>query len=70
MDRFVADASGLSRSFVQKLIAEERLTVAGRPIKANAVVGPGDRLELTCPRSCRSTSAGEAIPLERRLRGR
>jgi 23S rRNA pseudouridine1911/1915/1917 synthase len=64
VDRFVADVSGLSRSYVQKLISEDRLTVAGRPIKANAVVGPGDRLELTIPPLAPLEVAAEAIPLD------
>jgi 23S rRNA pseudouridine1911/1915/1917 synthase len=63
VDRFVADVSGLSRSYVQKLISEDRLTVAGRPIKANAVVGPGDRLELTIPPLAPLEVAAETIPL-------
>ena len=63
VDRFVADVSGLSRSFVQKLIADGRLTVDGRPLKANAVVGPGDRLELTVPAVVPLEVEAEAIPL-------
>jgi 23S rRNA pseudouridine1911/1915/1917 synthase len=62
-DRFVADVSGLSRSFVQKLIGDGRLTVDGRPIKANAVIGPGDRLELTIPAVVPLAVEAEAIPL-------
>lgn len=49
VDRFVADASGLSRAYVQRLISEGRLTVAGRPVKANAPVQPGSTLELEVP---------------------
>ena len=36
VDRFVADASGLSRSYVQKLISEGRLTSAGVAISSTA----------------------------------
>jgi 23S rRNA pseudouridine1911/1915/1917 synthase len=64
VDRFVADVSGLSRSFVQKLIVDGRLTAGGAPIKANAVVGPGDRLVLDVPPVVPLDVAGEAIPLE------
>ncbi|MDP9482674.1 MAG: RluA family pseudouridine synthase, partial [Chloroflexota bacterium] len=64
VDRFVADVSGLSRSFVQKLIVEGRLTAGGTPIKANAVIGPGDRLVLDVPAVVPLDVAGEAIPLE------
>jgi len=48
-DRIVADAVGLSRSYVQRLIEEGRLTIAGRPVKSNTVVEPGSRLELDIP---------------------
>jgi 23S rRNA pseudouridine1911/1915/1917 synthase len=48
-DRFVTDVTGLSRSFVQRLISIGNLTADGRPIKANTVVGPGDRLRLVVP---------------------
>jgi len=48
-DRFVADTTGLSRSFVQRLIAEGHLSAGGRLLRANSVLGPGDRLELEIP---------------------
>ncbi|MDP8905416.1 MAG: RluA family pseudouridine synthase [Chloroflexota bacterium] len=48
-DRVVADASGLSRSFVQRLIEEGRLTRDGAVIKSNTPVEPGTRLELEVP---------------------
>ena len=49
VDRFVADSTGLSRSYVQKLISDGRLTQAGEPLKANATVAAGDRLRLEIP---------------------
>lgn len=49
VDRFVADATGLSRSHVQKLIAEGRLTSAGTPLRANAIVPPGTEVVLDVP---------------------
>ncbi len=63
VDRFVADVSGLSRSYVQKLISDGRLTLAGAPLKANAAVGPGARLELEVPAAIPLEVLGEAIPL-------
>jgi 23S rRNA pseudouridine1911/1915/1917 synthase len=53
----VADATGLSRSYVQKLISDGRLTTAGGPLRANAVVGAGTELRLDIP---------EAAPLDLR----
>ena len=57
VDRYVADATGLSRSYVQKLISDGRLTAAGEALRANAVVGAGTELRLDVP---------EAVALELR----
>ncbi len=48
-DRVAADLSGLSRSHVQRLIADGLLTVAGRRLRANDVVAGGASLELIVP---------------------
>ncbi len=48
-DRFVADLTGLSRSFVQRLMADERVTVDGRPIRANTILEPGARVVIEVP---------------------
>jgi 23S rRNA pseudouridine1911/1915/1917 synthase len=50
IDRFVADATGLSRSHVQKLISDGRLTVDGVPVRANALVAAGSEVRLDVPR--------------------
>jgi 23S rRNA pseudouridine1911/1915/1917 synthase len=49
VDRYVADATGLSRSYVQKLISDGRLTADGMPIRANTIVGTGAELRLDVP---------------------
>ncbi|MEZ0241517.1 MAG: RluA family pseudouridine synthase [Chloroflexota bacterium] len=49
VDRYVADATGMSRSYVQKLISDGRLTAAGEAMRANAIVGPGTELRLDVP---------------------
>ena len=48
-DRWAADLSGLSRSHVQKLISDGRLTMNGEPLKANVVLAAGAVLELDVP---------------------
>ena len=48
-DRIAADLSGLSRSHVQKLISEGRLTLDGRALRANAIVPAGATLHLDVP---------------------
>ena len=49
VDRFVTDATGLSRTHVQKLIAAGNLTGDGEPLRANTTVSGGDRLRLVVP---------------------
>jgi 23S rRNA pseudouridine1911/1915/1917 synthase len=49
IDRFVADATGLSRSHIQKLISDGRLTVDGVPVRANAIVPAGTDVRLDVP---------------------
>jgi 23S rRNA pseudouridine1911/1915/1917 synthase len=49
VDRYVADATGLSRSFIQKLISDGRLTAGGLPLRANSIVAPGAELRLDVP---------------------
>lgn len=62
-DRFVADASGLSRAYVQRLITEGRLTLEGRALKSNHMVAAGSTLELDVPPLRPLEVAAEDIPL-------
>jgi 23S rRNA pseudouridine1911/1915/1917 synthase len=64
VDRFVADVTGLSRSYVQKLISDGRLTARGEPIRANTVVGPGATVRLDVPPPSRAEAVGDpTIPV-------
>ena len=63
-DRAVADASGLSRSFVQRLIEEGRLTAAGRPVKSNTLLEPGTELVLDVPPPRPLETEPDDIPLD------
>ena len=62
-DRVVADACGLTRSRVQRLIGEGRLTIGGRAIKANAELQAGAELTLDIPEEAAETLEPEDIPL-------
>lgn len=64
VDRFMADASGLSRALVQRLIAEGRLTAEGQRLRARDPVRAGQRLELDVPEAAPEEVAAEDIPLE------
>jgi 23S rRNA pseudouridine1911/1915/1917 synthase len=63
-DRVVADAMGLSRSYVQRLIEEGRVTTAGHAIKSKDVLAPGASLELDLPDRPTPTIDAEEVPLE------
>jgi 23S rRNA pseudouridine1911/1915/1917 synthase len=63
VDRLVADVSGLSRSYVQRLIAEGRLTAGGVTVKARESAVPGSSLELDVPEPRPLEVAPEPIPL-------
>ena len=63
IDRYVADASGLSRSYVQKLIGEGRLTAGGAPLKGSEPAVPGLVIELEVPDPRPLDLAPEPIPL-------
>ena len=62
-DRVVADAVGLSRSYVQRLIEEGRVTEHGKPVKSKDVFAPGAALELDLPDRPIPTIEAEDIPL-------
>jgi len=62
-DRVVADAVGLSRSYVQRLIEDGRLTIAGRPVKSNTVLEAGTNLELDIPDRAVATIEPEDVSL-------
>ncbi len=48
-DQFVADVTGLSRSFVQRLLTEGRLTRDGVPVRSSTPVVAGETLTLDIP---------------------
>lgn len=62
-DRLVADIAGLSRTYVQRLIEDGRLTADGRPVKSNAALSPGTTLELELPDEQVVSVQAEEIPL-------
>jgi 23S rRNA pseudouridine1911/1915/1917 synthase len=63
VDRFVADVSGLSRSYIQKLITEGHVTTAGAAVKSNDMIVPGTTLDLEVPEPKPLDLAPEPIPL-------
>ena len=63
-DRFMADASGLSRAYVQRLISDGRLTSAGERVRARDPVRAGQALVLDVPDVRPDELVPEDIPLE------
>src|ERR1044072_7386442 len=64
VDRWATDLSGLSRSHVQRLITEGRLTADGVAVKAHTIVGAGTVLELRIPPPAPAEPQGEpGLPL-------
>ena len=50
IDKFISERmDGVSRSYIQKLIKDERVTVDLRPVKANYKVNEGERVEVALP---------------------
>lgn len=62
-DRVVADAVGLSRTYVQRLIAEGRLTHDGQAVKSNSLLESGQSLELDIPERVETELLAEEMPL-------
>ena len=63
-DRFVADATSLSRAYVQRLITDGRLTSGGERVRSRDPVRPGQVLELDVPEVTTEALVPEDIPLE------
>ncbi len=64
LDRFVSSRLDLSRTRVQALLAEGRVTVAGRPGKKSESVAPGMVVEVVVPPAEPVAIEAEEIPLE------
>ena len=63
-DRFMADAAGLSRAYVQRLIADGRLTCEGERVRSRDPVHPGMTLVLDVPEATVDELVPEDIPLD------
>ena len=63
VDRFVADRCGLSRSFVQRLIGDGRLTMDGQVMRARDTMVAGQTLHLSIPPVADTELRPEPIPI-------
>lgn len=52
IDKYLSDCmEDLSRSYLQKLLKEERVSVNGRPVKSNYKVSAGDQIAVEVPKA-------------------
>jgi 23S rRNA pseudouridine1911/1915/1917 synthase len=63
-DRFVADASGLSRAHVQRLISDGRVTSGGVPVRARDTLAPGSVVVVDVPEAPPPTLVPEPMDLQ------
>lgn len=65
IDKYLSDAlEDLSRSYLQKLITEERILVLKKPVKANFKVKTGQEVILYLPEPKEAEIAAEDIPID------
>jgi 23S rRNA pseudouridine1911/1915/1917 synthase len=64
LDRFVSDRLGLSRTRVQALLADGRITVDGRQGRKSESVAAGMKIEVTVPPPAPVEIEAEDIPLD------
>ena len=64
LDRLVSDRLDLSRTRVQSLLAEGRITLEGRPAKKSDAVVPGMRIEVVVPPPVAVDIPAEDLPLD------
>mgnify|MGYP000105047640 CR=1 FL=1 len=65
IDRFLScKLEELSRSYIQKLIKEEKVTVSGKIVKANYKLSEEDEITIEIPDACEPDILPENIPLD------
>lgn len=65
IDKYLTDkGEQFSRSYIQKLLKEQKVQVNGTPVKANYKVQPGDSIRLTVPEAVEPEILPEPIPLD------
>jgi 23S rRNA pseudouridine1911/1915/1917 synthase len=64
LDRFVSERLDLSRTRVQALLAQGRVTLDGRPARKSEAVVPGMKIEVVVPPLATVEIPAEDIPLE------
>lgn len=65
VDKFLAkELSDLSRSYIQKLLKEDRVLLAGKPVKANYKLKEEDEITFTIPPMKELEVVAEDIPLD------
>ena len=64
LDKFLSEKYQVSRQYIQKLIEEGRVTIAGRPVRKNQPVDEKDIIQIDWPSPVKLAVPPEEIPLE------
>lgn len=65
IDRYLSDqCQEVSRSYLQKLLKEEMVLVAGKPVKSNYKVNAGDEIQITVPEAVEPEIEAEEMDLD------
>jgi 23S rRNA pseudouridine1911/1915/1917 synthase len=65
IDRYLSDRNqDISRSYLQKLLKDEKVLVDGKPVKSNYKVSAGDKIQLTIPEAVAPEIEPEEMDLD------
>ena len=64
LDKFLSEKHQVSRQYIQKLIEEGQVTIAGRPVRKNQPADEKDVIRIDWPSPVKLAVPPEEIPLE------
>lgn len=65
IDKYICEQTeGFSRSFIQKLLKEEKVLIAGKPVKANYKLTGSEEITIQIPQQMEPDILAENIPLD------
>ncbi len=65
IDRYLSERNqDISRSYLQKLLKDEKVLVDGKPVKSNYKVSAGDKIQLTIPDAVEPEIEAEEMDLD------
>lgn len=64
LDKYIADHTGISRSFAAKLAGEGKITVNGKTSDKKTLIKPGDKIIIEIPEPEQLEARPQNIPIE------